>query len=318
MTALEVDSLTVRFDTTLAVNDCSLTLSAGEVLALVGPSGCGKSSLLRAIAGLVAPDSGRVLWDSEDITSLAPHRRDFGLMFQDHALFNHRTVGQNVGFGLKMQGISRNDSETRVAELLTNVGLADFGDRSVDSLSGGEAQRVALARALAPRPRLLLLDEPLASLDRLRREELLGLLAMTLRSEHQTAIFVTHDQEEAFAIADRVAVMQAGSILRVASPAELWRDPRSRFVAEFVGHGPIIEVDGEPAAVRRDAAQRSDGSEGAFVAEVVECRFQGDRSEITAEDAAGRRWTILTADAAPLGASIEVMVDESKIIPLAQ
>ena len=198
---LAVSGLTVRYGTAVAVADASFELATGSVLGLVGPSGCGKSTLLRSIAGLVEASAGDLAWDGSPLRGVPPHQRGFGLMFQDHALFNHRSVAENIAFGLKMQGASAAAQHVRVEELLSLVGLESFGDRSVESLSGGEAQRVALARALAPQPKLLLLDEPLASLDRARRVELNAELGRLLTELNQTAIYVTHDQDEAFSVA---------------------------------------------------------------------------------------------------------------------
>ena len=204
--SLQLRDVSVDYGATRAVDSVSVVVEPGTVLALVGPSGCGKSSLLRAIAGLVPLAAGTVSWNGTDLTSTPTEQRDLGFMFQDHALFTHRNVADNVAFGLRMQGVPAPARTARVDELLALVGLDGFGSRSVEGLSGGEAQRVALARALAPRPRILLLDEPLASLDRARRDELNDELASLLRDLDQTAIYVTHDQDEAFAIADEVGV----------------------------------------------------------------------------------------------------------------
>lgn len=240
---LRVEDATVRYPgrtaSTLAVDDVTLGVEAGEVLALLGPSGCGKSSLLRAVAGLEPMAAGRVLWDGVDLTRVPVHRRGFGLMFQDGQLFPHRDVAGNVAYGLRGTsfGATRASRAERVAEMLDLVGLDGFGARSIATLSGGQAQRVALARALAPQPRLLLLDEPLSSLDRRLREELAVDVARVLREAGTTALYVTHDHDEAFAVADRVAVMIDGRVRRVAGPAELVADPGDAEVAEFLGLG---------------------------------------------------------------------------------
>jgi len=218
----------------------SVTVGAGETLALLGPSGCGKTSLLRVIAGLQPATSGQIAFDDEVLTTTPPHRRGFGLMFQDHALFPHMNVSANVAFGLtgaRWDGTARN---RRVSELLEMVGLAGFETRSIDKLSGGERQRVALARTLAPEPRLLMLDEPLGSLDRELRERLLIELREILSRLQIPVIFVTHDQSEAFALADRVAIMRAGLIVRVGSPREIFEAPRTEFVARFLGLDTIV------------------------------------------------------------------------------
>jgi thiamine transport system ATP-binding protein len=231
---LALHSITVRYGDTVAVDDVDLTVEKGSTVCVLGPSGGGKSTLLRVVTGLVRPDAGRVTWDGEDITDVPTHRRGFGLMFQDHALFPHRDVAANVGFGLRMQGWRRDTIATRVDELLSLVGLAGYGPRAVDELSGGEQQRVALVRALAPEPRMLLLDEPLGSLDRVLRDRLLDELPSLFERLGTTVLYVTHDQDEARAIADRVAVMRAGQIAQVGTPAEVWQHPADEFVAEFV------------------------------------------------------------------------------------
>ena len=219
----------------LAVDHVSLDVAPGEILALLGPSGSGKSTLLRAIAGLERPTSGRITWDSRDLADVPVHRRGFGLMFQDGQLFAHRTVARNVSFGLEMARIPRQEQRARVAELLEVVGLAGFGDRDVASLSGGERQRVALARALAPRPRLLLLDEPLSALDRALREHLAAEVRTALKATGTAAVFVTHDHDEAFAVADRIAVLDDARLLQVDTPVQLWRRPATVRVAQFLG-----------------------------------------------------------------------------------
>ena len=237
---LAVRDVVVRYDTgkgaLTAVDGVALDVARGETLALLGPSGCGKSSLLRAVAGLEPVASGRVTWDGGDLDGVPVHRRGFGLMFQDGQLFPHRTVAGNVEYGLRVARLGREARRERVAELLGVVGLEGYGGRQVATLSGGERQRVALARALAPRPRLLLLDEPLSALDRGLRERLATDLRVALRTTGTTAVFVTHDHDEAFEVADRVAVMAHGKVLQVAAPPELWRVPASRAVAEFLGY----------------------------------------------------------------------------------
>ena len=231
---LALHDINVRYGETVAVDRVDLTVEKGSTVCVLGPSGCGKSTLLRVVTGLVRPDAGRVTWDGEDITDVPTHRRGFGLMFQDHALFPHRDVAANVGFGLRMQGRPRAAIAARVDELLELVGLAGYGRRAVDELSGGEQQRVALARALAPEPRMLLLDEPLGSLDRVLRDRLLDELPSLFDRLGTTVLYVTHDQDEARAIADEVAVMRAGRIAQVGTPAEVWERPADEFVAEFV------------------------------------------------------------------------------------
>jgi len=235
MAGLEIRDVTVRYGVSTAVDGVSLTVAPGEVLALLGPSGCGKSSLLRAVAGLEPLASGRVLYDGEDLAGLPVHKRRFGLMFQDGQLFPHRDVRRNVAYGLETQDLTRAERDERVSTLLDLVGLAGYEQRAVPTLSGGEQQRVALARALAPRPRLLLLDEPLSALDRQLRERLAGEVRSALVETGTTAVFVTHDHAEAAAVADRIGVMDRGLLLQVAAPDELRAAPASDRVAEFLG-----------------------------------------------------------------------------------
>lgn len=224
-----------------AVDHVDLDVPTGEVVALLGPSGSGKSSLLRAVAGLEPLSHGRVTWDDADLAGVPTHRRGFGLMFQDGQLFPQRDVAGNVGFGLRMARVPARERAERVRELLALVGLKGFERRPVTTLSGGERQRVALARSLAPRPRLLLLDEPLSALDRALRERLASEVRDALVATGTTALFVTHDHDEAFAVADRVAVMDLGRLLQVDAAARLWQRPADRRVAEFLGYQAFAE-----------------------------------------------------------------------------
>jgi thiamine transport system ATP-binding protein len=240
-TGLTLRDVVVRYEGsrrgtgTTAVDGVTLDVASGEVLALLGPSGCGKSSLLRAVAGLEPVTAGSIAFDGEDLAGVPVHRRGFGLLFQEGQLFPHRDVGRNVAYGLEIQGLSRTDRDARIAELLDAVGLTGLERRAVTTLSGGQQQRVALARSLAPRPRLLLLDEPLSALDRQLRERLAQDVRRTLKDTGTTAVFVTHDHTEAFTVADRVAVMDAGRLLQVAAPDALVAAPASERVAEFLG-----------------------------------------------------------------------------------
>ena len=258
---LRVDHLSVTLDGNAALADASLHVATGETMTVLGPSGSGKTTLLRVVAGLQRPDHGNVVVDGQDLAGIPPHRRGIGLVFQDHALVPHRNVAENVGFGLRMRGDSPPAIESHTAELLDLVGLSGFEQRSVGTLSGGEQQRVALARALAPEPRLLLLDEPLGSLDRRLRDRLLDDLARLFDELTLTAVYVTHDQTEAFTLGDRVAVMRAGQVVQVATPDALWARPLDEDVARFVG---LVNVrDGEivrPEAVTvRHASADGDG-----------------------------------------------------------
>ena len=251
---LTVERLTVSFGDTTAVREVSLELPRGEVLAVLGPSGCGKSTLLRAVAGLERPAAGRVLFDDVDVTGVPTHRRGFALMFQDGQLFPHLSVAANVAYPLRMRRAPKAARAPRVAELLELVGLPGHGDRSPATLSGGERQRVALARALAVRPRLLLLDEPLSALDRTLRERLATDLHDILRAEGTTALLVTHDHEEAFAVADRMGVMRSGRLVQTGTLEEVWRHPTDAETARFLGYAAV--VDGPAAELLLGAGDR--------------------------------------------------------------
>ena len=223
-----------------AVSQLSLSIAAGEIVCLLGPSGCGKTTLLRLMAGLEQPDAGEVWFNGRSITHIPPHQRGFGMMFQDYALFPHKNVFDNIAFGLQMRGDGRETIATRVAEMLALVDLTGFERRTIDQLSGGEQQRVALARALAPGPTLLMLDEPLGALDRALRERLMVDVRQILQRVGVTAVYVTHDQTEAFAIADRVAVMNGGQIEQIDRPEQVYKQPATPFVARFLGFGNVL------------------------------------------------------------------------------
>ncbi len=238
---LEVRGIDKSYEAQPLLQGISFLVATGETICLLGSSGSGKSTLLRMIAGLESLDAGQILWDGYDLASTPPHLRDFGLVFQDYALFPHLNVFDNVAFGLNMKGWKNDKIKTRLAEVLELVNLSGFENRKVTDLSGGEQQRVALARALAPHPRLLMFDEPLGALDRALREDLLNELRGILHRTQIPAIYVTHDQDEAFTIADRVLLLHDGQIVREGTPAEVWSEPNSVWVAQFLGLGNIIE-----------------------------------------------------------------------------
>jgi thiamine transport system ATP-binding protein len=264
MPGLAVCDLTVRFADTAAVDAVSLDVPAGSVTAVLGPSGSGKSTLLRAIAGLEPPTAGSISYDGRDLAHVPTHKRGFALMFQDGQLFSHQSVGRNVGYPLRLRNRSVADSAGRVSELLDLVGLAGYADRMPATLSGGERQRVALARSLAVEPRMLLLDEPLSALDRDLRERLAGELHDILRRAGTTALLVTHDQEEAFAIADRMAVMREGRLVQAGTVDEVWREPADAWAARFLGYATVLDGAGalavrafvQPAATWTEVALR--------------------------------------------------------------
>jgi len=235
------DNVTKRFGDFTAVDGLTLEVFAREFLALLGPSGCGKTTLLRLLAGFEAPDAGRVLLDGQDLAGMPPYRRPLNMMFQSYALFPHMTVAGNVAFGLKQDGLPKHEIAARVDEMLHRVQLRALAHRKPDQLSGGQRQRVALARSLAKRPKVLLLDEPLAALDRKLREETRFELKELQRSLETTFVIVTHDQEEAMTVADRIAVMNHGKLAQVGAPAEVYERPNSRWVAGFLGDVNLIE-----------------------------------------------------------------------------
>ncbi len=268
---LELEGIEKSFDDHLVLQNISFSLARGEIVVLLGPNGCGKTTLLRVIAGLEKADKGRILLDDRDLDAVPVHMRRFGMVFQDYALFPHKSVFQNIEFGLRMRGWSPERRKQRVREVMDLVGLIGFEERRVFDLSGGEQQRVALARSLAPAPQLLLLDEPMGSLDKALRERLLGELRQILKragnlegissttkqldkadaaenlpdtyGQPITAIFVTHDQEEAFAIADRIILMNEGGIEQQGTPGEVYQDPKNRIVARFLGMDNLLDAE---------------------------------------------------------------------------
>lgn len=318
---LRISDLTLAYDGTVVVDDLSLAAEDGEVLCVLGPSGCGKSTLLRAVAGLEPPLTGTIHLDDQDLAGLRPDQRDVGLMFQEHALFPHRTVAENVAFGPRVHGLDRASVRERVGGALALVGLGGTADRHVDELSGGERQRVALARAIAPRPRLLMLDEPLGSLDRALQTRLLEELPQVFTELGTTVLYVTHDQDEALSLADRIAVMRAGRIEQLGSPTALWRGPRTPFVASFLGLDHTVPVRAQaehvdtpwgrvPRAAVSDAGAGTGDREAVLLPEalrlvsattppndgelpvaatVTSRRFQGDHLRLVVEADTGQR-----------------------------
>ncbi len=288
MSYLSFQGLTKRYGNALALDDLSLGIERGECLVLLGPSGCGKTTILNLVAGFLAPDSGRIMLDGMDITAQPPHQRDMGMVFQDYALFPHMTLRDNVAFGLRMRGVPRPERHARSEAALDAVGLAGFDGRWPGQLSGGQRQRVALARALVIRPRLLLFDEPLSNLDALLRDQLRTDIRCVLDSAGITAIFVTHDQSEALALADRVALLRGGRLEQFGTPGDLYDRPSTAFAASFIGGcnlipgpqpGTILAV--RPHRLRLDPA-------GPLEATVETVEFMGATIRLTLRSAVGR------------------------------
>ncbi|UUP18345.1 ABC transporter ATP-binding protein [Nitratireductor thuwali] len=238
---VHLDKITKRFGSTVAVDKLDMEIMAGEFVTFLGPSGCGKSTTLRMLGGFETPNEGRIILGGTDVTSQPPNRRDVNMVFQDYALFPHMTVGKNVAFGLELKGKTRSEIDKRTDELLEFLQLGGFRDRTPDQLSGGQRQRVALARALAPDPKLLLLDEPLGALDAKLRGQVQVELKDIQRRTGKTFFFVTHDQDEALTMSDRIVVMNAGRVEQDGTPEELYFRPQSRFVAEFIGETNLLE-----------------------------------------------------------------------------
>jgi thiamine transport system ATP-binding protein len=326
----------VRFDGRVAVDAVDLTVADGETVAILGPSGCGKTTLLRAIAGLQPLDAGTVEWDGADIGAVPPHERNFGFMFQEYALFPHRNVGGNVEFGLRMHGLDGRARAARVEEVLDLVGLAEWRDRAVATLSGGEQQRVALARALAVKPRLLMLDEPLGALDREWRARLTDEIRRLLDRAELAAIYVTHDHEEAFTIADRVMVMRAGRVVQEGTARAIWEHPATPWLAQFLGFGApvgaevrgrtlhtpwgVIDApdgvpDGAVDVVMRPDALQAD-TNGQISAVVTRTRFAGARVEVTAQpdDGPSLLFFVDARDAPDDGARITIACDARAVL----
>ncbi len=250
MAALELTQIGKRFGKHLALNEVSLKVNSGEFICLLGASGCGKTTLLRIIAGLEQHDHGEILLDGRDLSRVPCHRRNIGMVFQSLALFPHINVGENIAYGLKMRGVDTAQRCTRSMQLLELVGLSGFEDRTVSSLSGGQRQRVAIARALALEPQLFLMDEPFSALDAALRDHLQLEVRKLQQSLGVTTVFVTHDQREAMALADRIVILNEGRVEQAATPAEIYKHPASRFVAEFIGNNNLLTLDLSASEVR--------------------------------------------------------------------
>ena len=340
---LEIRKIRKYYENKLLLDDISFTLGADETVCLLGPSGGGKSTLLRIIAGLEQAESGQVFWDGQDVSAEPAHLRNFGLMFQDYALFPHLNVGENVAFGLRMQHLPDEDIRRRVAETLALVNMSAFAKRRVTDLSGGEQQRVALARALVPHPRLLMLDEPLGALDRALRAQLSEDLRAVLQQMDIPVIYVTHDQEEAFAFGDRLFVLHEGRIIQSGSPSQVYNHPDSLWLATFFGHknrlqGRVEVL--EPLRVRTDdglidcgpqpreftigqqvtlvlpsdAASLSEKVEDTLKARVTHSRFQGMGHLVDFQLMDGTDLTFFFKDALKPGSSVFLALDAQSML----
>ena len=335
---LQLIHIEKQFDHAPLLRGISLSIADGEIVCLLGPSGSGKTTLLRIIAGLEDADRGDVLFDGQNLNGVPVHLRRFGMMFQDLALFPHKNVFDNVAFGLRMQSIPRDEIRARVREALELVGLTGFAERDVNNLSGGEQQRVALARSLAPRPQLLMLDEPLGALDRILREQLVADLRAILKriGTLRAALYVTHDQDEAFAIADRIAIVHAGRIVQIGTAEDIYRAPANAFVARFLGLTNLF-----PARVRDDGKIETElgtfdaitsrqferavalirpervrvKENGGLAARVEECTFRAGKYRARVVTERGARVIIETDRMLANGMRVELKIDAVELLP---
>ena len=314
MSLLQIVHIHKSFAAQTILHDISFEIDQGEIVCLLGPSGCGKTTLLRIIAGLETSDSGEVTFNGTDLSGVPVHQRGFGLMFQDFALFPHKNVWDNVIFGLRMQHLPTDQIQQQAERALDLVGLTGFEKRDVNQLSGGERQRVALARSLAPQPKLLMLDEPLGSLDRKLREELMVELRRILKAAGLTSIYVTHDQQEAFAIADRVIIMNAGRIEQIGTPQTVYARPSSEFVARFLGlsnllRGTIVTNASGAVIVQTPIGQLNVITARTFALNAaVTVLIRPDAAEVMAEDDKAGQITGVLIDTAFRGKYNQVVV----------
>jgi spermidine/putrescine transport system ATP-binding protein len=338
---LRVENLTKYYEGKPLINGLSFSVNDREILCLLGPSGSGKSTLLRIIAGLEPFEGGLLSWQGKDLRTIPPEHRSFGLMFQDYALFPHLTVYENVAFGLRMQHLPEETIKHRVADELERVRMSGFTNRKVQNLSGGEQQRIALARTLAPRPKLIMLDEPLGALDRKLREQLTHEIRMILKSTGVPAIYVTHDQDEAFSLADRILLLSEGRIIQSGTPEELYRSPRSSWVANFLGLGTVTRgevLTTNPLVIRTvlgdldgirlmghgkpgthldllfppDGIGKAGMDQPGVIGIISDCIYQGDhyQAEVVVKN---ETFNVTLRDFTKPGTRIKLVVDENKI-----
>ncbi len=345
---LRVEQINKTYENTPLLKDVSFSLNEGETVCLLGPSGSGKSTLLRIIAGIETPEQGKIFWNGEDITQTPTHLRHFNLMFQNFALFPHLNVYQNVAFGLRMQKLPQAEIAAKVEKALALINMQGLAQRKVTDLSGGEQQRVALARALAPNPRLLMLDEPLGALDRSLKEQLGLELRQILHETRIPVIYVTHDQQEAFTIADRLMILHNGSILQSGTPHHIYAHPINAWLASFLGLGTLLDVQKfDPLThsvitslgiftinnettlpdnpqdfqllLRSADAQVTDNlskSANSFIASVIDCRFRGDFYSLLLHTNSGLEIDIRASQPYPIGTSLKVTFPPETILLL--
>jgi ABC-type Fe3+/spermidine/putrescine transport system ATPase subunit len=339
---LSVKNLYKKYENQPLLRGVSFEVQKGETICLLGRSGSGKSTILRIIAGIEAPESGDVFWTNQNLKDIPVHKRKFGFMFQDYALFPHKNVFENVAFGLKMQNLPFDLIEEKVITVLNKVKMQEFSHRQVADLSGGEQQRVALARALAPEPRLLMLDEPLGALDRNLREQLMGELRLLLHASNIPAIYVTHDQEEAFTIGDRLVLLNDGQIIQNASPEDVYQTPKNAWVAKFIGLSNLLEgviqstqplivttkigdfsvqtglpknaklADPVILLLRPDAINMKDSNLNQFQAHVLDDVFLGNQWRVKLQ-MSDLEFSFLVDESIPIGSIIKISIDPKQI-----
>ena len=334
---VELKNINVSFDGEQILNDLNLSIKDGEFITLLGPSGCGKTTTLRIIAGFVEPDNGVVFFEGREINDLPPYKRQVNTVFQKYALFPHLNVYDNVAFGLKVKRIPKDEIKTRVTEILKLVGLTGFERRNINSLSGGQQQRVAIARAIVNRPKVLLLDEPLAALDLKLRKDMQAELKKIQQSLGITFIFVTHDQEEALTMSDTVVVMNAGRIQQIGTPQDIYNEPKNAFVADFIGESNILDAimredykveinsvlfecldsgfgkdEAVDAVIRPEDVDIVDADKGMLVGTVTSVAFLGVHYEIIV-DIEGFKWMIQTTDERKVNDRVGLIIEPDAI-----